>query len=63
MIMNRQYGGVCHAAIDTDPDLKYPKGAGRVSFSSHGNYVTAISTRFVQLQHGDINKRVRLKIY
>lgn len=25
MIMDRLYGGVCYAGIDTDPDLKYPK--------------------------------------
>lgn len=25
MIMNRLYGGVCYAGIDTDPELKYPK--------------------------------------
>uniref|UniRef100_A0A672MWJ8 Cytoplasmic polyadenylation element binding protein 4a n=1 Tax=Sinocyclocheilus grahami TaxID=75366 RepID=A0A672MWJ8_SINGR len=29
MIMDRLYGGVCYAGIDTDPELKYPKGAGR----------------------------------
>ncbi|CAB1324923.1 unnamed protein product [Coregonus sp. 'balchen'] len=28
MIMDRLYGGVCYAGIDTDPELKYPKGAG-----------------------------------
>ncbi|CDQ97494.1 unnamed protein product, partial [Oncorhynchus mykiss] len=27
MIMDRLYGGVCYAGIDTDPELKYPKGA------------------------------------
>lgn len=58
MIMNRLYGGVCYAGIDTDAELSYPKGAGRVSFSNHGSYVAAISARFVQLQHGDIDKRV-----
>ena len=26
MIMDRLYGGVCYAGIDTDPELKYPKG-------------------------------------
>lgn len=34
MIMDRLYGGVCYAGIDTDPELKYPKGAGRVAFSN-----------------------------
>ena len=59
MIMDRLYGGVCYAGIDTDPELKYPKGAGRVAFSSQQSYIAAISARFVQLQHGDIDKRVR----
>ena len=58
MIMNSLYGGVCYAGIDTDPELKYPKGAGRVAFSNQKSYIAAISARFVQLQHGDIDKRV-----
>lgn len=58
MIMDRLYGGVCYAGIDVDPDLKYPKGAGRVAFSNQQSYIAAISARFVQLQHGDIDKRV-----
>lgn len=62
MIMDRLYGGVCYAGIDTDPELKYPKGAGRVAFSNQQSYIAAISARFVQLQHGDIDKRVRIYI-
>ena len=63
MIMDRLYGGVCYAGIDTDPELKYPKGAGRVAFSNQQSYIAAISARFVQLQHGEIDKRVRNKVY
>lgn len=58
MIMDRLYGCVCYAGIDTDPELKYPKGAGRVAFSNQQSYIAAISARFVQLQHNDIDKRV-----
>lgn len=58
MIMDRLYGGVCYVGIDTDPELKYPKGAGRVAFSNQQSYIAAISARFVQLQHNDIDKRV-----
>lgn len=61
MIMDRLYGGVCYAGIDTDPELKYPKGAGRVAFSNQQSYIAAISARFVQLQHGDIDKRVHFQ--
>jgi len=60
--MGRLYGGVCYAGIDTDPELRYPKGAGRVAFSSQQSYIAAISARFVQLQHGDIDKRVTYSI-
>ncbi|XP_075697115.1 cytoplasmic polyadenylation element-binding protein 3 isoform X5 [Rhinoderma darwinii] len=60
MIMDRLYGGVCYAGIDTDPELKYPKGAGRVAFSNQQSYIAAISARFVQLQHNDIDKRVKM---
>ena len=63
MIMDRLYGGVCYAGIDTDPELKYPKGAGRVAFSNQQSYIAAISARFVQLQHGDIDKRVSILRY
>ncbi|XP_015232296.1 PREDICTED: cytoplasmic polyadenylation element-binding protein 4-like [Cyprinodon variegatus] len=63
MIMDRLYGGVCYAGIDTDPELKYPKGAGRVAFSNQQSYIAAISARFVQLQHGEIDKRVEVKPY
>ena len=58
LIMDRLYGGVCYAGIDIDPELKYPKGAGRVAVSNQQSYIAAISARFVQLQHGDIDKRV-----
>lgn len=61
--MDRLYGGVCYAGIDTDPELKYPKGAGRVAFSNQQSYIAAISARFVQLKQGDIDKRVEVKPY
>lgn len=39
------------------------KGAGRVAFSNQQSYIAAISARFVQLQHNDIDKRVEVKPY
>ena len=62
-IMNNLYGNVCYAGIDTDPDLKYPKGAGRVAFSDHQSYIGAISARFVHIHHSEIEKRVEVKPY
>jgi cytoplasmic polyadenylation element-binding protein len=63
MIMQRNYGGVSYAGIDIDPELKYPKGAGRVSFTNQASYVKAISARFVQLQSGETEKRAEVKPY
>jgi len=57
-IMERAYGGVCYAGIDIDPELKYPKGAGRVGFNNQRSYIAAISGRFVNLKLGDIDKKV-----
>lgn len=36
MIMNRLYGGVCYAGIDTDPELKYPKVREKTNISTNG---------------------------
>ena len=61
-IMDRMYGGVCYAGIDVDPEVKYPKGAGRVAFTEEKSFMDAISARYVQLSQttdGD-NKRVRV---
>lgn len=62
-MMERLYGGVCYAGIDTDPELKYPKGAGRVAFSNLQSYIAAVSTHYVQLQYNDVEKRVEVKPY
>lgn len=63
MTINKLFGGVCYASIDTDSDLKYPKGAGRVIFSNQQSYVAAITARFVQLQQGESAKRAEIKPY
>lgn len=63
MAMDNMYGNVCYAGIDTDTEYKYPKGAGRVAFSDQRSFVKAISSRFVQLKHKDIDKRVEVKPY
>lgn len=57
--MEDLYGGVCYAGIDTDPELKYPKGAARVSFTNQHSYKAAINSRFVLLNYDEIEKRVR----
>ncbi|XP_065882912.1 cytoplasmic polyadenylation element-binding protein 1-like isoform X2 [Dysidea avara] len=62
-IMNEKYGSVCYAGIDIDAELKYPKGAARVTFSSQASFISAVSARFVQIIYGDVDKRVEIKPY
>ncbi|CAI5441517.1 unnamed protein product [Caenorhabditis angaria] len=57
------YGPVSYVGIDIDPELKYPKGAARVTFATAKSFVAAISGRFVQVVHSDTNKRVEIKPY
>uniref|UniRef100_A0A0R3S4K3 Cytoplasmic polyadenylation element-binding protein 1 n=1 Tax=Elaeophora elaphi TaxID=1147741 RepID=A0A0R3S4K3_9BILA len=62
-IMDRLYGSVGCAGIDTDIEYKYPKGAGRIAFTNQNSYMKAITDRYVQLSHGEVEKRVELKPY
>lgn len=57
------YGKVTYVGIDIDPELKYPKGAARVTFATAQSFVRAISGRFVQVTHAETNKRVEIKPY
>lgn len=52
-----QYGCQLIESLDTNEIFLF-QGAGRVAFSNQQSYIAAISARFVQLQHGDIDKRV-----
>ncbi|KAK3916233.1 Cytoplasmic polyadenylation element-binding protein 2 [Frankliniella fusca] len=60
-LMNELFGNVCRAGIDTDPDLKYPKGAARVAFTTRESYLRAIEVRFVEVQMPDQRKRMEVK--
>ena len=61
-IMDSKFGNVCYAGIDTDPELKYPKGAGRVTFCSQSSYISAVTARFVQLTYADMDKKVNIQL-
>uniref|UniRef100_A0A8R1I1H5 Cytoplasmic polyadenylation element-binding protein 1 n=2 Tax=Caenorhabditis japonica TaxID=281687 RepID=A0A8R1I1H5_CAEJA len=61
--LQQHYGKVSYVGIDIDPELKYPKGAARVTFATAQSFVRAISGRFVQVTHADTNKRVEIKPY
>ncbi|XP_034245598.1 cytoplasmic polyadenylation element-binding protein 2-like [Thrips palmi] len=60
-LMNDLFGNVCCAGIDTDPDLRYPKGAARVTFTTRESYLRAIEVRFVEVQMPDQRKRMEVK--
>ena len=60
--MDSKFGNVCYAGIDTDPELKYPKGAGRVTFCNQSSYISAVTARFVQLTYADMDKKVNIQL-
>eukprot|EP00731_Ephydatia_muelleri_P020445 Em0013g172a len=62
-VMNEKYGNVSFVAIDCDSELKYPKGAACVVFTSHSSYIAAVSARFMQLSYGDMEKKIEIKPY
>ncbi|MCP9259687.1 Cytoplasmic polyadenylation element-binding protein 2 [Dirofilaria immitis] len=62
-VLDHLYGSVCYVGIDIDPELKYPKGAARVTFTTEQSFVAAISGRFVHIPHADMSKRVEIKPY
>uniref|UniRef100_A0A914ZML5 RRM domain-containing protein n=1 Tax=Parascaris univalens TaxID=6257 RepID=A0A914ZML5_PARUN len=63
LLLENLYGPVCYAGIDIDPELKYPKGAGRVTFATTAAFLAAINGRFARIACGDITKRVEIKPY
>uniref|UniRef100_A0A915DPT0 Cytoplasmic polyadenylation element-binding protein 1 n=1 Tax=Ditylenchus dipsaci TaxID=166011 RepID=A0A915DPT0_9BILA len=62
-VLESHFGSVCYVGIDIDPELKYPKGAARVTFNTTKSFVAAISGKFVNIPHGDGSKRVEIKPY
>uniref|UniRef100_A0AAF5PUT7 Cytoplasmic polyadenylation element-binding protein 1 n=4 Tax=Wuchereria bancrofti TaxID=6293 RepID=A0AAF5PUT7_WUCBA len=62
-VLDHLYGAVCYVGIDIDPELKYPKGAARVTFTTEYSFIAAISGRFVHIPHADMSKRVEIKPY
>jgi cytoplasmic polyadenylation element-binding protein len=57
-VLEKTFGPVCHASIDVDADLKYPKGAARVTFHTHKSYVAAMTGRFFNIPNNNGMKRV-----
>ncbi|XP_064382490.1 translational regulator orb2-like [Halichondria panicea] len=62
-IMRDKYGSVMLVAIVCDTDLKYPKGAACVVFSSHASYIAAVSARFMQLNYASMDKKIEIQPY
>uniref|UniRef100_A0A1I7XJR9 Cytoplasmic polyadenylation element-binding protein 1 n=1 Tax=Heterorhabditis bacteriophora TaxID=37862 RepID=A0A1I7XJR9_HETBA len=61
--LRKLYGPVCYVGIDIDPELKYPKGAARVTFTTTQAFIAAINGRFVHVHHAENQKRVEIKPY
>lgn len=61
--LENYYGTVAYVGIDIDPELKYPKGAARVTFQNAVSFVSAIIGRFVHIKQSDSDKRVEIKPY
>lgn len=62
-VLESVFGPVCYVGIDIDPELKYPKGAARVTFSTTKSFVDAINGHFVNIPHSDTQKRVGLNFF
>jgi len=50
-VLESHYGSVCYAGFDVDPEMKYPKGAARVTFNTFKSNVAAMAGRFVNIPH------------
>jgi cytoplasmic polyadenylation element-binding protein len=61
-VLENQFGQVCYAGIDVDPEMKYPKGAARVTFNTFKSYVAAMAGRYVNIPHADSTKRVSYQL-
>ncbi|XP_019858923.1 PREDICTED: cytoplasmic polyadenylation element-binding protein 1-like isoform X2 [Amphimedon queenslandica] len=62
-VMTEKFGPVSFVAIDCDTELKYPKGAACVVFATHASYIASVSSRFMQLVFGALEKKVEVKPY
>ncbi len=58
VIAQRYFGSVSYVGIDVDPELKYPKGAARITFCATKSYVAALTGRYMKIPHGDSVKQV-----
>uniref|UniRef100_A0A1I7XFP2 RRM domain-containing protein n=1 Tax=Heterorhabditis bacteriophora TaxID=37862 RepID=A0A1I7XFP2_HETBA len=57
LLLESRFGPVIYAGVDIDPELRYPKGAARVTFVNNVSYLNAIKGRFVKIPHIETNKR------
>lgn len=57
-VLSGLFGPVCYACIHVDPELRYPKGAARVTFATEAGFIAALKAKFVHLPHAGALKRV-----
>uniref|UniRef100_A0A915B4E2 RRM domain-containing protein n=1 Tax=Parascaris univalens TaxID=6257 RepID=A0A915B4E2_PARUN len=62
-VLSGLFGPVCYACIHVDPELRYPKGAARVTFATEAGFISALKAKFVHLPHAGALKRVEIKPY
>uniref|UniRef100_F1L1Z4 Cytoplasmic polyadenylation element-binding protein 1 n=1 Tax=Ascaris suum TaxID=6253 RepID=F1L1Z4_ASCSU len=62
-VLSGLFGPVCYACIHVDPELRYPKGAARVTFATEAGFIAALKAKFVHLPHAGALKRVEIKPY
>jgi len=61
-IVEEYFGAVAYVGIDTDPELNYPKGAARVTFTATKSYIAALQSRFVRISNGEGVKQVSVHV-
>ena len=61
--MTKRYGCVVFAAMECNVDLQYPKGAACVVFETYQSLLDAISSRFMHLSLGRLEKTLELRPY
>ena len=60
-VMNDLFGGVVFAAINTDAELKYPLGSGRVTFDNEWSFKWAVDAQFITIHTAEFKSKFQIK--
>ena len=61
--ITKKYGCVVFAAIECDANCKYPTGMAYVVFATIKSFIDAVSSRYMHLSRGSLEKTLELKPY